>query len=236
VAAQRESAAVRWEAKALERELAVEERSRVALELTNYTKMALELIKEEQAALAVREAAVVEGEANLAAHQEKLAARTQEPQEQEASLQAREAKVEEYLAERSTGIDQVVRWVGEVNLSLDALGLSPIRVAEAPPSLGAVLPVLDSAAERLRHLESAILDRLETEGRAVTRGMAEYILTCFRSHDSAFQLTPVLVGPIRATAAAAQEGVQEAADMVASRVRSRPGPARRGDSSGPPEQ
>jgi hypothetical protein len=46
--------------------------------------------------------------------------------------------------------------------------------------------------------------------------MAKYILTCFRSHDPTFQLTPVLVGPIRATAAAAQEGVQEAADMVAS--------------------
>ncbi|PVH48155.1 hypothetical protein PAHAL_4G263300 [Panicum hallii] len=129
-----------------------------------------------------------------------------------------------------------MRWAGEVNPSLDALGLSPIRVAEPPPSLGVVLPVLDSTAERLRHLESAILDRLETEGRAVARGMAEYILTCFGSHDPAFLLTPVLVGPVRATAAAAQEGVQEAANMVASRVRRHPRPARRGDSSGPPEQ
>jgi hypothetical protein len=83
--------------------------------------------------------------------------------------------VEEFLAERSAGIDRVVRWVGEVYPSLDALGLSPIQVAEAPPSLGTVLPVLDSAVERLRHLKSAILDRLETEGRVVARGMAEYI-------------------------------------------------------------
>jgi hypothetical protein len=165
-----------------------------------------------------------------------LAARIRRLHEQEASHQAREAKVEEYMTERSASIDRIVRWAGEVNPSLNALGLSPIRVAEAPPSLGAVFLVLDSAAKRLRHLESAIFDLLETEGRAVARGMAEYILTCFRSHDPAFQLTSVLVGPIRATAAAAQEGVQEAADMVATRVRRRPGPTRRGDSSRPPEQ
>jgi hypothetical protein len=63
--------------------------------------------------------------------------------------------------------------------------------------------VLDSTAERLRDLESSMHDLLETEGRAVAQGMAEYIHTCFRSHDPAFQLTPVLVGPIRATVAAA---------------------------------
>jgi hypothetical protein len=75
--------------------------------------------------------------------------------------------VEEYLAERSASIDRIMRWAGEVNPSLDALGLSPIRVAEAPHSLGAVFPVLDSIAERLRHLESAIFDLLETERWAV---------------------------------------------------------------------
>jgi hypothetical protein len=83
-------------------------------------------------------------------------------QEREMALQEREAKMEELLAERSTGIDRVVRWVGEANPSLDALGLSPIQVAEAPPSLGVVLPVLDSAAERLRRMESTVLNRLET--------------------------------------------------------------------------
>jgi hypothetical protein len=182
---------------------------------------------------------VVEGEANLAVHQEELAAQIQGLQEREAShqgretsLQEREAKVEEFLAERSASISRIMKWAGEVNPSLDALGVSPIRVAEAPPSLGAALTVLDSAAEQLRHLESAILDLLETEGRAVARGIAEYILTCIRSHDPAFQ--PVLVGPIRATAAAAQEGVQEMADMMVSHVRRRLGPAGRGDSSGPP--
>jgi hypothetical protein len=117
-------------------------------------------------------------------------------QEREMAFQEREAKMEELLAERSTGIDRIVKWVGEANPTLDTLGLSPIQVAEAPPSLGAVLPALDSAAERLRCMESTVLECLETEGRAVARAMAEYILTCFRSHDPAVLLTPVLVGPV----------------------------------------
>jgi hypothetical protein len=179
--AQRERVATRREAQAIERELAAEmkvssaeARTKIALELTDHARVSLELIKEQQAALAEREAAVVEGEANLAVHQEELAARIQGLQEREASLQEREtslqereAKVEEFLAERSASIGRIVKSTSEVNSSLDALGVSPIWVAEAPPSLGAALMVLDSAAERLRHLESAILDLLETEGRAV---------------------------------------------------------------------
>jgi hypothetical protein len=260
-AAQRERAAVRWETQAIEREpvaemrmSTAEERTKTALELTNQAKVVMGLIKEQEATLTEREAAVVEGEAKLAAHQEEQAARTlrlqeweaaveeelsagtRRLQEQEVALQEKEAKVEEFLAERSASIDRIVRWVGEVNPSLDALGLSPIQVTEAPPSLGTILPVLDSTTEHLRHMEAAIFDLLETEGRAVARGMAEYILTCFRSHNPAFQLTPILVGPIRATAAAAQEGVQAAADMVATRVRRHPRPTRGGASSGPPAQ
>jgi hypothetical protein len=80
------------------------------------------------------------------------------------ALQEREAKMEELLAERSAGINRDVRWVSEANPSLDVLGLSPIQVTEGPPSLGAVLPVLDSTAERLRHMESTVHDLLETEG------------------------------------------------------------------------
>jgi chromosome segregation ATPase len=147
VTAQWERVAVRREAMVIERELAMEERSRVALELTNHAKAALKLIEEQCAALAEREAAVVKGEANLTVHREELATQTQGLQEREASLQEREAKVEEFLAERSASIDRVVRWADEVNPSLDALGLSPIQVAWAPPSLGAILPVLESAAE-----------------------------------------------------------------------------------------
>jgi hypothetical protein len=78
-----------------------------------------------------------------------------------------------------------------VNPTLDALGLSPIQVTEAPPSLGAVLSALDSTAERLQHTKAAIFDLREIEGRAIARGMAEYILTCLRSHDLSCSLTPV---------------------------------------------
>jgi hypothetical protein len=117
-----------------------------------------------------------------------------------------------------------------VNSSLEALGANPICVVEAPSSLGVALQVLDATAERLQGLESGMLDLLETEGRAVARGTAEYILTSFRSHDPAMKLTPVLVGPLRATAATAKEGMQEAVDMVVSRIRRRP------DTSGPPGQ
>jgi hypothetical protein len=68
--------------------------------------------------------------------------------------------------------------------------------------------------------------------------MAEYILTCYRSRDPAIPLTPVMVGPVRATAAAAWEGVQEAADIVVSRIERcpGPGPASGRDPSGPPEK
>jgi hypothetical protein len=68
--------------------------------------------------------------------------------------------------------------------------------------------------------------------------MAEYVLTCFRSHDPAIPLTPVLVGPVRDTVAAAREGVQEAADIMVSRIKRRPGPGPTTgrNPSGPPEE
>jgi hypothetical protein len=260
-AAQRERAAARWEKHALERELlaetrvqAVADREKTTLELANQAKKVVEMTKVQEATLAELEAAAVERERRLAAREaeevarleelqereaaveKELAAGTRRLREREAALQEREAKVKEFQAERSASIGRIVRWAGEVNSSLGALGASPIWVAEAPSSLGVALQVLDSTAERLQGLEFGMHDLLETEGRAVARGTAEYILTCFQSHDPTIQLTPVLVGPIRATAAAAHEGVQEAVDMVVSRIRRRPEPARSGDASGPPGQ
>jgi hypothetical protein len=194
-------------------------------------------VEEELAAetrrLQEREVALQEKEAKV---EEELAAGSRRLQDCEVALQEKEAKVEEFLAERSASIDRIVRWVGEVNPTLDTLGLSPIQVTETPPSLGAILPLLDCTAERLQDTEVAILDLLETEGRAIARGMAEYILTCLRSHDLSCPLTPILVGPVRATAAATQESVQEAAHMVATRVRHCPGPTKGEASSGPPAQ
>jgi hypothetical protein len=229
---QRERAATRREALALEREIAAEEkvlaaadREQTALELADQAKRAAAAVKAQETALAELGTAAAKKEEWLAAREaedvariqelqkreeaveEELAPRTRRLQECEVALQEREAKVEELLAERSAGIDQITRWVGAMNPLLEALGANPIRVSEAPSPLGATLQVLDSTAERLRDVEASIQDLLETEGHAVARGMAEYILTSFRSHDPTIQLTPILVGPLRATVATAQEGV-----------------------------
>jgi hypothetical protein len=250
-ALQQEKAATRREAVALAQQIAAEEKmvttiekEQAALELANQAKKAAAAAEAHEATLAevaaTREAEMVSRLQELQkredAVEEELAAGTRRLQEREAALREREAKVEELLAERSASIDRISRWIGAVNPLLEALGANPIRVWGAPSPLGAALQVLDSTAERLRDVEASIQDLLETEGRVVARGMAEYILTSFQSHDPAFQLTPVLVGPLRATAAAAREGVQEAADMVTARVRHRPEPAQSGGASGTPDQ
>jgi hypothetical protein len=195
-----------------------------------------ETVEEELSArtrrLQEQEAAIQEMKAKV---EEELAAGTQRFQEQEAAPPEREAKVEELLKERSASNDRITRWVGAVNPLLDALGANSIWLPEAPSPLGATLQLLDSTAKRLRDVEAGIQDLLEMEGHEVAWGMAECILTSFRSHDPTIQLTPVLVGPLRAMAGAAREGVLEAADMVAARLRRRPEPARSGSASGPPE-
>jgi hypothetical protein len=239
----REKAATRREAEALQGLIAVEklkqaaaDKERVARELAAVAKKALEEVEAEKSALADLAVAAAKKEEWLAAREAEEVARLQELQKQEeameeelaagyrrlqereAALQEREAKVEGLLAEQRAGINRLTRWVGTVNPLLEALGANPIWVPEAPSPYGAALQLLDSTARRLWDVEAGIQDLLETEGRAVARGMAEYILTSFRSHDPAVQLTPVLVGPLRATAAAAREGVQEAVDLVAARI------------------
>jgi hypothetical protein len=44
------------------------------------------------------------------------------------------------------------------------LGMSPIPVSELPTSISDALPVLDSAADRLRRLDQILGARLEAEG------------------------------------------------------------------------
>jgi hypothetical protein len=104
--------------------------------------------------------------------------------------------VEGLLAEQHAGVEGIVKWVGEASITLEPLGLSPIQVAETPSSIGAVLPALDSAAEHLRLLESTLVARLEAEGRELAWMVVDHVLTCFRSHDPAISLTPVLEGPL----------------------------------------
>jgi hypothetical protein len=140
--------------------------------------------------------------------------------------------VEGLLAEQHAGANRLTRWVGAVNPLLEALGANPIWMPEASSPYDAAPHLLDSTARwvgavnpLLQDAEAGLQDLLEAEGRVVAREMAEYILTSFRSHDPGVQLTPVLVGPLRATVAVAREGVQEAVDLVAARLRRRPEPA-----------
>jgi hypothetical protein len=47
--------------------------------------------------------------------------------------------------------------------------------------------------------------------------VVDHVLTCFRSHDPAISLTPVLEGPVPEAEAAAREGIQEVVEIMASR-------------------
>ena len=53
----------------------------------------------------------------------------------------------------------------------------------------------------------------------------DYVLTCFRSHDPAMSLAPVLDGPVAATEDVAQESVQDAEETVAARFQCDPADA-----------
>jgi hypothetical protein len=77
--------------------------------------------------------------------------------------------------------------------------------------------MLDSAADRLRRLDQILGARLEAEGSRLCRAVIEYILTCFRSHDLAISLRPVIAGPVADTEDVARGSVQDAVDVVAKR-------------------
>jgi hypothetical protein len=98
-------------------------------------------------------------------------------------------------------------------------------VSGPPASIYDALPVLDSAAERLRRLDQILGARLEAEGSRLCRAVVDYVLTCFRSHEPAMSLAPVLDGPVAATEDAARESVQDAMETVAARFQRDPADA-----------
>jgi hypothetical protein len=100
--------------------------------------------------------------------------------------------------------------------------MSPITVSELPTAISDALPVLDSAADRLLRLDQILGARLEAVGGRLCREVIEYVLTCFRSHDPAISLEPVIAGPVAATEDAAREGVQDAVELVAERFQRDP--------------
>jgi hypothetical protein len=52
--------------------------------------------------------------------------------------------------------------------------------------------------------------------------MIKYILMCFRSHDPAISLEPVIAGPVADTEDATREGIQDTVELVAERFQRDP--------------
>jgi hypothetical protein len=138
------------------------------------------------------------------------------------AVEATRKALEDLQAEHRAGVQRIVAWAGEASTTLVPLGMSPIPVSEVPTSISDALPVLDSAADRLRHLDQILGARLEAKGSKLCRAVVEYILTCFRSHDPAISLAPVITGPVAATEDAARESVHDAVELVAERFQRDP--------------
>jgi hypothetical protein len=102
------------------------------------------------------------------------------------------------------------------------LGVSPILVSELLTSISDALPVLDSTADHLQRLDQILGACLEAEGGRLYRAVIEYILTCFRSHDPAISLEPVIAGLVADTEDTTQEAVQDAVELVAERFQRDP--------------
>jgi hypothetical protein len=143
------------------------------------------------------------------------------PQAMEATRKA----LEDLQIEHRAGVQRIAEWASEASTTLVPLGMSPILVLELSVSISDALPVLDSAADRLRRLDQILGARLEAEGIKLCRAMVEYVLTCFRSHGPAISLAPMIDGPVAATEDAARESVQDAVDMVAARFQRDPADA-----------
>ena len=146
--------------------------------------------------------------------------------EVEAAKAALDARVQEAVwklqEDQLRGGQRIVDWASEACSVLVPHGMSPIQVAEPPASIADALPVLNSASDRLQHLQLILAGQLEAEGRELIRMVAEHILTCLRSHDPAISLAPVVDGPVAETEAAAWESVRDVVDFIAAYFKREP--------------
>jgi hypothetical protein len=130
--------------------------------------------------------------------------------------------LDDLWAEQRAGAQRITAWADEASTALVPLGVSPIPTLVRPASISNALPVLDFAADRLRRLDQILGTRLEVEGSRLCRSAIEYVLTCFRSHDPAVSLGPVIAGLVADTEDAAREGVQDVVDAVVGRFQRDP--------------
>jgi hypothetical protein len=125
--------------------------------------------------------------------------------------------LDDLRAEQHAGAQRIAACASEASTTLVPLGVSPIPALVRPASISDVLSVLDSATDRLRRLDQILGTRLEAEGSRLCRSAIEYILTCFRSHDLAISLGPVIACLVADTEDAAREGVHDVVDVVVGR-------------------
>jgi hypothetical protein len=119
------------------------------------------------------------------------------------AAEAMRKTLEDLWAEHRIGVQRMAAWADEASSALVPLGVSPIPVSKQSVSIFDALPVLDSAAVRLRRLDQILGARLEAEGSRLCWAVIEYIVTCFWSRDPAFSLGPVIAGPVANTEDAA---------------------------------
>jgi hypothetical protein len=137
-------------------------------------------------------------------------------------MEATRKALEDLQAKHCIGVQHIAEWAGEASTTLVPLGMSPIPVSEPPVLISDALPVLDSVADRHRCPDQILGARLEAVGIKLCRAVVDYVLTCFRSHDPAISLAPVIDGPVATTEGAARESVQDVVEMVAARIQRDP--------------
>jgi hypothetical protein len=140
------------------------------------------------------------------------------PQAMESTRKA----LEDLQAEHRAEVQRIAAWADEASKTLVPLGMSPIPVSELPTSISDALPVLDSAADRLQRLDQILRACLEAEGGKLCWAVVEYVLMCFRSHDPAISLAPVIASPVAAIEDATRESVQDAVELVVERFQRDP--------------
>jgi hypothetical protein len=72
--------------------------------------------------------------------------------------------LEDLRVEHRIRVQRIATWADEASSALVPLGVSPIPVSKQSVSISDALPVLDSAAVRLRRLDQILGARLEAEG------------------------------------------------------------------------
>jgi hypothetical protein len=101
---------------------------------------------------------LAEHELEVEEKEKKLEERVRQFQATQAAsgLQAVEATrkaLEDLQAEHRAGVQRITAWAGEASTTLVPLGMSPIPVSQLLTTISDALPVLDSAADRLRRLD-----------------------------------------------------------------------------------